>query len=154
MGGTSDLQPADLATVAAVGNLVATVRLVITAARFHLAAAGRFVRINEKLTVPTGPFEAPARQSIKLLINIFSLDKHKNPRPGFDNIRRAFNNMDVALNRTFETDPLIAPVLFVPNRFISMEENFAYTSVGGAFKSSKERFKNLPVPANRIQRLQ
>src|SRR3979409_2081101 len=45
-------------------------------------------RSNEKLTVPTGLFQAQARQSIRLLINVFSMDKLKNPRPGFDNITR------------------------------------------------------------------
>lgn len=149
-GGTSDLQPADPATVAAVVTLVAKVRIVIAAARFRLTAAGPFVRNNEKLTAPTGPFLAQARQSVKLLINVFSLDKHKNPRPGFDNITRVFFNMDVALNRSFETDPLIAPVLFVPNTHKSMEKDLAYTTVGGAFKSSKEKIEGLGVPADRI----
>ena len=148
--GTSDLQLADPVTMAAVGLLVVKVRLVITAARFQLTAADPFVRINEKLTAPTGPFQAPARKSIHLLINVFSMDKHKNPRPGFDNIRRVFSNMDVALNRSFETDPLIAPVLFVPNTHKSQEKFQAYTAAGGAFMSSKVKIKGLGVPADRI----
>jgi peptidoglycan hydrolase-like protein with peptidoglycan-binding domain len=149
--GTSDLQPPDPATAAAVVPLVLKVRVVIRATRFKLTAAGPFVRANEKLTAPTGPFQAVERQSIKALINVFSLDKLTNPRPGFDNITRAFANMDVALNRSFETDPLIAPVLFVPNTHKSMEAKaLAYTVVGGAFLPSKERIASLGVPANRI----
>lgn len=149
--GASDVQPADPATIAAVLLLVAKLRLVIRATRFQLTVADPFVRTNEKLTVPTGPFQAPARKSINMLINVFSMDKHKNPRPGFDNIRRVFANMDVALNRTFETDPLIAPVLFVPNTRKSQEgKALAYTSAGGAFKSSKVMLAGLGVPADRI----
>jgi peptidoglycan hydrolase-like protein with peptidoglycan-binding domain len=148
--GASDLQPADPVTVAAIAKLVVKVRLVITAARFQLTVAGPFVRANEKLTVPRDPFQAPARQALNLLINVFSMDKHKNPRPGFDNIRRVFGNMDVALNRSFETAPLIAPVLFVPNTHKSMEKDLAYTTAGGAFKSSKIKIKGLGVPADRI----
>ena len=145
--GTSDVQPADPETVKAAIELVPKVRVVITAARFRLTAADPFVR-NEKLTVPRDP--RIAQQSVGLLINVFSMDKHKNPRPGFDNIRRVFSNMDVALNRSFETAPLIAPVLFVPNTRKSMNGDFAYTSPGGAFKSSKTTIKGLGVPADRI----
>ncbi len=149
--GTSDLQPADPATIAAIVKLVVKVRLAITAARFQLTLAGPFVKVGEKLTQPTGPFQAPARRSINMLINVFSLDKHKNPRPGFDNISRVFANMDVALNRAFETAPLIASVLFVPNTLKSQEAKAeAYTTAGGAFKSSKIKIKGLGVPADRI----
>lgn len=149
-GAKSDIQPADILTEATVLLLVPKVRTVIKAARFHLTVADPFVRTNEKLAVPRGPFQAQARQSINLLINVFSLDKHRNPRPGFDNIRRVFANMDVALNRTFETDPLIAPVLFVPNTHKSMEKDLAYTTAGGAFTSSKVKIRGIGEPADRI----
>jgi hypothetical protein len=149
-GGPSDIQPADPKTIAAVLLLVAKVRTVIKAARFQLSLADPFVRTNEKLTIPGGLFQAPARHSISLLINVFSMDKHKNPRPGFDNIRRVFSNMDVALNRTFETNPLIAPVLFVPNTHKSAEKDLAYTTAGGAFKSSRVKIKGIGEPADRI----
>lgn len=150
-GGPSDLQPANPATVAAAVKLVVKVRLVIAATRFQLTLADPFVRVGEKLTKPTGPFLAPARKSINLLVNVFSMDKHKNPRPGFENIRRVFANMDVALNRSFETDPLIAPTLFVANTSKSREaKDLAYTAAGGAFLSSKVKLQGLGVPANRI----
>lgn len=56
----------------------------------------------------------------------------------------------MALNRSFETSPLVAPTLFVANRFKGMEKvAAAYTSAGGAFLSSKELL-TLGVPANRI----
>jgi hypothetical protein len=42
--------------------------------------------------------------------------------------------MNVALNRSFETAPLIAPTLFVANIFESQEKKAAaYTGAGGAF---------------------
>jgi hypothetical protein len=146
----SDIEAADPKTVAAILLLVPKVRIAITAARFHLTAAGPFVRTNEKLTVPKGRFQATARQSINLLINVFSLDKQKNPRSGFDNIRRVFANMDVALNRSFETNPLIAPVLFVANTHKSMASNFAYTAAGGAFLPPKTKLKGIGEPTDRI----
>ena len=151
-GGALKVQPPSTLTVIAVPLLIPKVRVVIAAARFKLNLAFPFVRTGEKLTVPTGPFLAGARSGVKLLIDVFSMDKHPNPRPGFDNIQRVFSNMDVALNRSFETDPLIAPKLFVPNTIVSQEkEAFAYTSAGGAFlKSSKTKLKGLGVPANQI----
>jgi len=132
--------------------LVPKVRIAIAAARFKLNSADPFVRSGEKLVLPTEPFLANARSAVKLLIDVFSMDKHQDPRPGFDNIRRVFSNMDVALNRSFETDPLIAPALFVPNTIVSQEkEAFAYTSAGGAFqRSAKTKLKGLGVPANQI----
>ena len=149
-GGATDVMAPDPATAALAISLVPKVRIAITAARFHLLAAGPFVT-NQKLTEPTGPFQAQARQSIHLLINVFSLDKFKNPSPGFDNIRRVFANMDVALNRSFETNPLIAPALFVPNTRKSKESTaLAYTTAGGAFKSDQSKIKGLGVPSNRI----
>jgi hypothetical protein len=58
--------------------------------------------------------------------------------------------MSVALNRSFETDPLIAPVLFVPNPQAAMEQKgSAYTSAGGAFVGPKVKMSN-GLPANRI----
>lgn len=150
-GSGSDALAPDFAKEAFAVMLVPRVRVAISAARFHLDAASPFVT-SHKLTRPTGPFQAMARRSIGLLINVFSMDKLKNPRPGFENILRVFLNMDVALNRSFETHPLIAPHLFVPNIRKSMEDgNFAYTSAGGAFiKSNKIKLRGLGVPANRI----
>lgn len=136
----------------AIPQLVARLRIAIAAARFKLNSASPFVRSNQKLELPTGPFLANARSGVKLLIDVFSLDKHKDPRPGFDNILRVFTNMEAALNRAFETDPLVATTLFVPNVLVVQEAKaFAYTSAGGAFlKSSKIKLAGLGVPADRI----
>ncbi|WP_254509643.1 peptidoglycan-binding domain-containing protein [Anatilimnocola floriformis] len=150
--GPQQTQQPSAKTLIAIPLLEPKVRIVIAAATFKLNSADQFVKSNEKLVIPTGPFQANARSAVKLLIDVFSLDKHKNPRPGFENIRRVFFNMNVALNRSFETDPLIAPLLFVPNTLVSQEKvAFAYTSAGGAFlKSSKTKLKGLGVPADRI----
>src|SRR5450432_562851 len=148
--GAADLQPASPQTVAAALALVPKVRLVIKGTRRLLTAASPFVQPNVKLTIPTGAVHILARKGIGLLIDIFSLDKHKNPVPGFENIRRVYKNMDVAFNRSFETDPLIAPVLFVANTHISMEVDLAYTAAGGAFLSSRDKLKGLGDPTNQI----
>jgi hypothetical protein len=140
----SDLLPPDPAIIPRVLELLERVKDLIRAANFRLAIAGPFVT-TRKLTVPSGPFLAGARDSIDMLDKVFGLGKLRNPRPSFDNISRVFRNMDVALNRTFETAPLIAPVLFVPNTHISMEPiAAAYTSEGGAFRGPKERFSAPP----------
>lgn len=131
-------------------SLLGKVRLVIRAADFHCSSADRFVTARG-LEVPSGPFNASSRLSLNLLHTAFRLGAMKNPRPSFDNIRRVYRNMVVALNRSFETDPLVAPILFVPNNFAHIEdEAVAYTSAGGAFKSSNRKLKGLGVPANRI----
>ncbi len=142
--------PPDPAVTALVASLMVKVRDVIRAANFQCIAADPFIT-TRKLVIPTGPFQAAARQSLTLFDKVFSLGKFDNPRPHFENIRRVFRNMDVALNRSFETDPLIAPVLFVPNTHISMEAKAAaYTSVGGAFLAANVKFSDLHEPANRI----
>ena len=142
--------PPDPEIVATVATLLFKVRDVIRAANFRLSSADRFVT-TRKLTIPTDPFLANARESLTMLDAVFGLGKFNNPRPPFENIKRVFRNMDVALNRSFETAPLIAPVLFVPNTHISMEEKAAaYTSVGGAFIAAKIKFKGLGEPADRI----
>jgi peptidoglycan hydrolase-like protein with peptidoglycan-binding domain len=142
--------PPDPAINTMVINLLGRVRDVIRAANFRLLTADPFVT-NHKLTPPAGPFQESARESIRILNAAFSLDKVSNPRPFFNNIKRVFRNMDVALNRTFETAPLIAPVLFVPNTHISMETKAAaYTSMGGAFVSSKIKLAGVGEPADRI----
>ena len=129
---TPEFLPPDPAIDALVLDLLVRVRDLIRAATFRLVSADPFVTIR-KLTSPAGPFDENAR------------------RPPFDNIERVFRNMDVALNRTFETDPQIAPVLFVPNTHISMESKAAaYTSAGGAFVTSKVKFRGLAEPADRI----
>lgn len=147
----SDVKPANPLAVAAAIALVAKVRHVIKATRFRLTTAGPFVESNRKLTMPTGLFLAPVRQTIHILINVFSMDKLQNPRPAFDNMVRVFANMDVAFNRSFETDPLIAAPLFVANTRLSQEKNtLAYTAAGGAFLSPKVKLAGLGVPANQI----
>ena len=145
-------QPPNPLVTIAIPLLVPKVRIAISSARFRINSADPFVKAGKKLELPTGPFEANGRKAVQLLINIFSMDKLKDPRPGFENIRRVYGNMDVALNRTFETDPLIAPLLFVPNTIVSQEGSIlAYTAAGGAFiKSQKSKLKGLGVPANRI----
>lgn len=149
-GRKPEFLPPDPEIVATIGVLLLKVRDVIRAANFQLVTADRFVT-SKKLAIPTDPFQASARQSLNLLDNVFSLGKFNNPRPPFDNIKRVFRNMDVALNRSFETAPLIAPVLFVPNTHISMETKAAaYTSAGGAFLTSKVKLQGLGEPADRI----
>src|SRR5262249_30767882 len=68
----------------------------------------------------------------------------------FDNFRTVYRNMIVALNRSFSTDEIIAPTLFVANPQAAMEKiASAYTSQGGAFRGPKEKMTN-GLPANRI----
>lgn len=147
---TPEFLPPDPAINALVLDLLVRVRDLIRAADFRLVSADPFVT-TRKLTSPAGPFNENARRAIEMLDVTFGLGKFANPRPPFENIKRVFRNMDVALNRTFETDPQIAPVLFVPNTHISMESKAAaYTSAGGAFVTSKVKFRGLAEPADRI----
>jgi hypothetical protein len=104
---------------------------------------------NQKQTLPPGPFNEQARASLLLLDQVFDFFKFNNPRPAFENLRTVYRNMIVALNRSFETAPLIAPTLFVANTFDSQEKFLAYTSLGGAFVGPKVQL-DLGVPANRI----
>ena len=136
--------------VTGVTHLIPQVRIAIAAAEFRLLTAAPHVS-NRKQTLPSGPFNEAARQSLLLLDKVFRFFKFNNPRPAFDNLQRVFRNMTVALNRSFETDPLIAPTLFVPNTSAKMEkEASAYTAAGGAFLGPKVKLKGLGVPANRI----
>jgi peptidoglycan hydrolase-like protein with peptidoglycan-binding domain len=136
--------------VSVIISLIPQVRTAIQAADFHLTVAGPHVT-NRKQTLPTGLFNAQARASLLLLDKVFDFFKFDNPRPVFDNLRTVYRNMIVALNRSFETAPLIAPTLFVPNIFDAMEKvASAYTSTGGAFLGPKELLGDLGVPANRI----
>lgn len=149
-GGKSPFQPLDPKVVTKIVGLLAKIRVVIRAANFQLDLASPFIG-TKKIVKPTGLFQAPARLALNLLDAVFDLGKLSNPSPSFHNIRTAYKNMDVALNRSFETNPLIAPILFVPNKFVVMETKAAaYTSAGGAFLSSKARLKKLGVPADRI----
>jgi hypothetical protein len=142
--------PPDPAIITLVVSLLFKVRDLIRAANFQMATADPFVTTG-KLTVPNGPFQANVRHSLELLTTVFSLDRFSNPRPPFDNIKRVFKNMDVALNRSFETAPLVASILFVPNTHISMESKAsAYTAAGGAFLSSRVKLKDVGEPADRI----
>lgn len=135
--------------VNAITSLIPQVRIAILAADFHLTAASPHVT-NRKQTLPSGPFDAPARVSLQLLDKVFGFFKFDNPLPVFNDIRRVYRNMIVALNRSFETDPLIAPTLFVPNTIASMERiASAYTAAGGAFLGPKVKL-TVGVPANRI----
>jgi hypothetical protein len=127
--------------------LIPTVRLAIQAAEFRLMVADRHVT-NHKQTLPTGPFNEAARESLLLLDTVFDFLKFDNPRPAFDNFRMVYRNMIVALNRS---SPTIAPTLFVGNVFNEMEQtSSAYTGHGGAFVGPDEVLEGLDVPANRI----
>jgi hypothetical protein len=135
--------------VLAVTHLLPQVRIAITAAEFRLLAAAPHVT-DRRQKLPTGPFTEEAQASLKLLDQVFGFFKFDNPRPVFENIRVVYRNMTVALNRSFETDPLIAPALFVPNPQAAMEQGrAAYTSAGGAFVGPKIKLTN-GLPANRI----
>jgi peptidoglycan hydrolase-like protein with peptidoglycan-binding domain len=135
--------------VAAATALLPQVRTAIRAANFHLLVAEPHVT-HQKQQLPTGAFNAQARASLSLLDKVFDFFKFADPRPAFDNFRVVYKNMDVALNRSFETAPLIAPTLYVANPVPSMEtQAAAYTSHGGAFFSPDTRNK-LNIPANRI----
>jgi len=144
------LQAPDPTLVTTMVALLPKVRAVIRAANFHILTANPFVT-KTKIRPPTGPFQANVRFSLNVLDKGFDLGKFTNPRPAFENIRTVFRNMEVALNRSFETAPLIAPILFVPNTHVVMESKAAaYTSKGGAFLSAKIKLKGLEEPANRI----
>jgi hypothetical protein len=135
--------------VNAITLLIPQVRIAVAAADFHLIAASPHVT-NRKQTLPSGPFNEPAKASLLLLDKVFGFFKFDNPRPVFDNLRTVYRNMIVALNRSFETDPLIAPTLFVANTIASQEKvASAYTVAGGAFLGPKVK-NSLGIPANRI----
>ncbi len=130
-------------------SLLPQIRAAIRAASFQLSLAKPFVG-TQKLQVPQGPFLAPARASLRLLNNIFSLDKFANPQPAHERLSVAFRNMDVALNRRFETSPLASKTLFVPNTKEFMERQAAaYTTPGGAFALPNER-NSLGLPNDLI----
>src|SRR5262249_35917421 len=107
--------------VFAVTHLLPQVRIAIAAAEFRLLAAAPHVT-NQRQKLPTGPFTEAAQASLKLLDQVFGFFKFDNPRAVFENIRVVYRNMTVALKRSFETDPLIAPTLFVPNPQAAMEK--------------------------------
>lgn len=135
--------------VLGITHLLPQVRAAIAAAEFRLLAAAPHVT-NRKQKLPTGPFTESAQTSLKLLDKVFGFFSFDNPQPVFENIRVVFRNMRVALNRSFETDPLIAPTLFVPNPHANMEAvASAYTSAGGAFLGPKVKLTS-GLPANRI----
>ncbi len=132
-----------------IAHLVPQIRTAIAAAEFRLLAAAPFVGPTRQ-KLPTGPFAESARSSLKMLDTVFGFSKFDNPRPVLETLRTVYRNMTVALNRSFETDPLIAPVLFVPNPSAAMEKvAVAYTSSGGAFQKPKEHFAD-GLPSNRI----
>jgi hypothetical protein len=129
--------------------LLPQVRIAIAAAEFRVLAAAPHVT-NRRQKLPTGPFTSAAQASLKLLDQVFGFFKFDNPASVLENIRVVYRNMSVALHRSFETDPLIAPTLFVPNPQAAMERvASAYTSAGGAFASPKLKMTN-GLPANRI----
>ena len=135
--------------VAAATALIPKARTAIRAASFNLLAAGPHVT-HQRQKLPTGPFNEQAKASLLLLDKVFDFFQFDDPRPPFDNFVTVYRNMDVALNRSFETAPLIAPVLLVANPVPSMESKAAaYTSHGAAFfpPDVKNKFNN---PANRI----
>ena len=99
-GRSPRLQAPDPAAVTKIISLLGKVRAVIRAANFQILTAEPFVS-RTKIQPPTGPFQANVRVSLNNLNKAFDLGKFANPRPAFDNIRTAFRNMDVALNRSF-----------------------------------------------------
>jgi hypothetical protein len=136
--------------VATAVALMPEIRTLIRAANFRLAVVEPFVS-SGKQKLPEGPFLAAARENLKLLQIVFSFFAFPHARPVFENLRTGFRNIDVALNRSFETAPLIAPVLFVPNPVPSEEaKDDAYTTMGGAFFTPEAKISGLGVPANRI----
>lgn len=135
--------------VALATALLPPVRASIRAANFNLLAAERHVT-HQKQQLPTGPFNEQAKASLLLLDKVFDFFKFDDPRPVFDNFLTIYQNMDVALNRSFETAPLIAPALFVANPIPEMEtQAAAYTSHGAAFFAS-DVLNRFNMPANRI----
>jgi hypothetical protein len=90
--------------VTGVTHLIPQVRIAIAAAEFRLLTAAPHVT-NRKQTLPSGPFNEPAKESLRLLDKVFGFFKFNNPRPAFDNLRRVFRNMTVALNRSFRNRP-------------------------------------------------
>ena len=135
--------------VLGITHLLSQVRIAIAAAEFRLLAAAPHVT-SHRQTLPTGPFTEAAQASLKLLDQVFGFFKFNNPRTVWESLRVVYRNMGVALNRSFETDPLVAPALFVPNPQAAMEKiASAYTSAGGAFAGPKVKLTN-GLPANRI----
>jgi len=145
----SSAQQANPNVVAAITALIPQVRIAIRAANFQLLAAEPHVT-HQKQKLPSGPFNEQARASLVLLDKVFDFFQFDDPRPAFDNFLTVYRNMDVALNRSFETAPLIAPTLLVANPVPDMETKAAaYTSHGAAFLDPN--LKNiLNNPANRI----
>jgi hypothetical protein len=135
--------------VAAITALVPQVRTAIRAANFRLLLANPHVT-HQKQKLPTGPLDRAAKESLLLLDKVFDFFKFNDPRPVFDNFLAVYRNMEVALNRSFETSPLVAPTLFVANPVPAMEAKAAaYTSHGAAFVGNDEK-NPLGLPANRI----
>ncbi|MGO9596701.1 MAG: peptidoglycan-binding domain-containing protein [Isosphaeraceae bacterium] len=136
--------------VARAVSLLPEIRTLIRAVNFRLAVVEPYVS-SGKQEMPKGPFLEGVRSNLKLLDSVFSFLEFPHARPVFENLRRVYRNMDVALNRSFETAPLIAPALFVPNPVPSEEGvDDAYTSAGGAFDGPEVKLRGLGVPANRI----
>jgi hypothetical protein len=92
-----------------------SLRIAIAAAEFRLLVAAAHVTNRGRQKLPTGPLTDTAQASLKLLDKVFGFFKLDNPRLAFENVRTVYRNMTVALNRSFEIDPLIAPTFFVPN---------------------------------------
>lgn len=139
--------PPNPAFIAEIEALVPSVRVAIRAADFKCSVVDHLIGTNG-ISKPTFGFEEDALKQINAT---FALDQMKHPRVSFGNIQVVYRNMQVALNRSFETNPLIAPKLFVSNTdAIKDAKALAYTSEGGAFDSDDVLFEDIPVPANRI----
>jgi peptidoglycan hydrolase-like protein with peptidoglycan-binding domain len=129
--------------------LLFQVRIAIARAQFHVDAAIPHLT-NRRGKLPDGPFAAQGRTSIQLLDKVFGILSFDNQRSVIETIRVVYANMRIAIRRSFETAPLIAPTLFVPNPQAGMERiASAYTSAGGAHLGPKEKMTN-GLPANRI----
>lgn len=141
--------PPNTQLVEEINLLVPKVRRVIATTQFIIASAEPLI-ISKRVN-PNGPFNESARRGLHLLNASFSLDKFSDPLPAYRGIRRVFFNMNVALNRSFETDPLVAAVLFVSNTDVKEDDaDLAYTSMGGAFAKANETFDDNVTLANRI----
>jgi hypothetical protein len=131
--GPPPLQPNPF-IVPVIESLVPPVRVAIRAASFQLAVVQPFVTTHRQ-KLPTGRFLENVRFCLKLLDSTFSFFKFDNPLLAHHRLSTTFRNMEVALSRSFDTPPLIAKKLFVPNSFSQHMDDtaLAYAALGGAF---------------------
>jgi hypothetical protein len=146
----SDFQDPDPLVIQMVQVHIGAVREVIFRASFYLAAAAPYIS-SQGVSKPDGRLFRNAQLALDMLEAAFSLSKLRDPLSAYDNIRRVFNNMNVAMHRMLDTDPLVAKTIFVPNRHRQMEtQAAAYTHRGGAYKTADELLEIVEEPVDRI----